>query len=611
MERDYAKDGTRTRAGKLARQAAFLESVRKGMSPEEALEFHHLGKNTLIKWRSNGGNPQDRENFRIQYAAALRGAIASNETPGAFPDFLRFRERHFAYIDERTQTVKRAVNNWYQVDANSKLESDKRLIVVLPPGHIKTTFFSIERSVYDIFRNRNIRITAVQKNEKEAAKLISAVQERLSSHDSYHYLRDRLLEQGDHPIECPLCVYEIDKTPFIPARNARTGDKWGAFGFRVLGRTSAEKDDTMQAKGVGSQIQGIRADRIILDDVQDPMMATKSQTDSDDKVDWFHKVILGRVYDYQQVMVLANFFAPQDFAHKLIDQHPDWPAYFYPAVTDQEKKKVLCPEVWTFNALMQKKGEVGDEVWHYTWMQEEGSFESAIFREEALAQAKDEDYILGQVPPQVTHLFMGCDPAISQFCAIVVWGLDVHTGHRFLVDVFNQKGLRTFQNVQAAILERARSYNKASGRVAAIELNNVQGSISNDIDFTREMRRYGWRVTTYQTRTGFGARSEHDEYDISSIGTLFDHGLITLPYGGTVEQRQKVDAYANQFISWRPGVKYLTRDMVMATLFAESECYPVAQRGAEDRPKYNSQRVPEFAKNKFGGFRWQRTKEPA
>jgi hypothetical protein len=224
-------------------------------------------------------------------------------------------------------------------------------------------------------------------------------------------------------------------------------------------------------------------------------------------------------------------------------------------------------------------------------MQTEGSYDSAIFRKEALEAARHEDYVLGDVPAQVTHVFLGCDPAISQFCAITAWGLDVRTGQRFLVDVFNQKGLRTFQNIQAAILDFTARY---APRIAAIEMNNVQGSISNDPDFVRAMRNLGTRVTTYQTRTEMGARAEHDNYDISTIGGLFDAGLITLPYGGTQDQRAKVDAYINQFLSWRPGVKYITRDMVMSTLFAESEAYPIAQKGARESKPYQP-KAPSFA----------------
>jgi hypothetical protein len=587
----------------LRRQDEFLSVIRGGLSLADAVEKCELGNRTLKHWRTV---PE----FRNKLAHARKAG--AHRLTGSFPDFLTWREEHCAYLDERTNRWVRARNSWYQLDAVKHLETNKRLIMVLPPGHIKTTLFCIERSAYDLMRDRNFRVTVIQKNQDEARKLVAAVKLRLSDHEYYHHAAEELTKQGDTPITCPLCEYE-DGVPY--KGEWRTGEqKWGAESFIVNGRTSGEKDASMEAKGFGSQVQGVRAARIVIDDLQDPEMAVKSQKDSDDKLGWVQRVVLGRITDYQQLVTLANFFTNDDFAHKLIDAEPEWPVVAYPAFLAVDpinghaysKPKPLCPEYWTPKGLEQKQREVGDEVWHFTWMQEEGSLETAIFRKEALEAARDEDYVLGRVPPQVTHVFVGCDPAISRYCAIVSWGLDIRTGQRFLVDVFNEKGLRTFQNIQAQVLAHARSY---GARVAAIEMNNIQGSISNDPDFVRAMRAIGTKVTTYQTRTELGARAEHDSYDISSIGALFDQGLITLPYGGTNADRDKVDAYIAQFLSWRPGVKYLTRDQVMATLFAESEAYPVAQKGSQPKPKRISQ-APQWATNGTGGWSWRKPVRP-
>lgn len=549
-----------------------------------ALDAIGISKHAVQRWRDN------EPAFRRRYNDMLRRRKKHNDQ-GGFPDFLDFRERHFAYIDRNTNRVVRATNFWYQSDASTKLDSFDRQIMVLPPGHAKTTLFAIERPTYEIMKDRNWRGLVSQKSEVEARKVVAAVQERLEC-DYYHWFIEKMTEQGDDPIECPVCRYS-NGVPFKPS-GRQSGDKWGANGFRVEGRTSGEKDDTFQAKGAGAQILGVRSDYIVLDDIQDPLQAMRSMQDTENLVDWFHAVILGRLYSKQKLVVLANFYAPDDFAHRLIDRHPEWPVTKYPAITNDATQDVLVPELWTYKELIEKKKEVGDQVWHYTWMQEEGSFDSQVFKREMLEEAKDEDYVLGDRPGHVTHLFLGVDPAISKYCAIVAWGLDIRTGQRFLVDVFNRKGLRTFSNIQSACLDLAARHGAV---VAAIEMNNVQGSISNDPGFLREMRNAGCKVTTYQTRTETGARAEHDAFDISSIGTLFDRGLVTLPYGGTKDDREKVDKYVEQLLQWRPGVKYLTRDMVMATLFAESEAYPVAARGRNEKKPYTP-RVPKFVSNR-------------
>jgi hypothetical protein len=504
--------------------------------------------------------------------------------------------------------VNRAVNSWFQIDASDRLEAEKRAVIVMPPGHIKTTFFSMEYPTYRIMKDRNFRGMIVQKNQDEAAKIVAAVQKRLDC-DYYHELAERLDKQGDEPITCPVCKYGGPEG-FMP-QGRELGKKWGAYGFRVTGNTSGEKDDTFTAKGVGSQIQGGRADLIILDDVQDPTMAKRSPKDGDDKLEWFHDVILGRVYDWQSVVVCANFFSPHDFAHKLISSQEaeDFHVTQYPAILDEEKQKILCPEVWTFKGLMKKKKEVGAETWHFTWMQSEGGFAESTFTKEALDNAKDMDYELGTLHPRCSHVFMGVDPAISGYCAIVVWGLDQLTGVRYLIDVFNEQNMRNYTNVEQKILELARKYGP---KVCAIERAGQQGSIIDNPDFTKELRAVGCRTSDYATRTGSGARSERDSFDISTVGALFDAGKVVLPY---LDRPKVVDEYCEQLQQWRVdengnSIKYLTRDMVMATLFAESEAFVIANRPKRDKPQPRS-RAPKWVSNRMGGFAWEKEREPA
>lgn len=529
---------------------------------------------------------------------------------GGFPDFLSWREMHCAYLDERTGRWVRARNSWYQQDAMGHLQAKRRLIMVLAPGHIKTSMVCVERSVYDIMADRNVRLTVVQKNEGEASKLVRSVKERLGSHDFHHNIIEQMVAQGDVPIACPLCAWEGD-VPFKPTRADDSG-KWGAFSFVVAGRTSGEKDATMEAKGVGSQIQGIRASRIVLDDIQDPGTAMISPKDSTDKLEWLRAVILGRLFPHQQLVVLANFFTPDDFAHQLIEAQPDWPVVCYPALLEfnpdtganYDPPRALCPEVWTLEGLVEKRKEVGEQRWHFTWMQETTDYDDAIFKRPLVEAARDYDMELGEVPPQVTHIFAGCDPAIVGFCAICIWGLDARTGQRYLIDIFNEPRMRTFSAIQSKLLDYARRYPLRS---CAIELANNQESITNDDWFRKEMRGLGCKLVSYRTRTGMGARAEHDGFDISTIGGLFDAGKVTLPYAPSVQQNAKVDAYIDQLCAWRVdlagnSVKRLVRDMVMATLFAESEAFPVAQRGPAPSKAYVS-KAPKWVKD-----RWSREK---
>lgn len=526
-------------------------------------------------------------------------------------DFLRFRELCMAYYAQREHKVVRAVNNWYQRDAYKQLQGNNRLIVILPPAHVKTSMFAIEYPTWKIMGDRNFRAVAVSKNQKEARKVVASVQERLADADFYEVMKMRLRDQGDDEIVNPLDVW-FRGVPFKAGKRGQ-GEKWGADSFRVLGRTSGEKDDSMEAKGVGGQIQGVRADLIVLDDVQDPDSAVKSVQNSEDMLQWFNNVILGRVFDHQQVVVLANYFSPDDFAHKLLASHPEFSVVEYPALIDstvnpdipEGELAPLCPELWTVPALMSKKQEVGEQTWYYTWMQEAGNYDDATFKREVLQEARSSEYRVGEVPYPVTDIFMGVDPAVaaSGFCAMVVWGLDKRTKQRYLIDVFNEKGMRNWDTVVAQILEYCRAY---PIRTCIIELANTQGSLAFNPTLEREVRALGTVIKTYKTMTGTGGRAEQGNFDISTIGGLFDAGLITLPYSGTFTEQKRIDEYIDQLCSWRTdsegkSIKHLTRDMTMATLFAESEAFVVANRTTPP-PTQNTNRVPKWA-----GRAWHRT----
>jgi hypothetical protein len=539
-------------------------------------------------------------------------AKAEGTAPPELPDFLAFREQHFAYVDGRTGKWVRARNSWFQQSFMSQLDTLRRGILVLPPGHVKTTL-TLEYVTRSIFRDRDFRGLVVQRNTNEASKAISFVQERLTC-EYYHHAAERLVEQGNEPITCPVCIYAAD-LPFKPDQRDR-GARWGQQSFRVLGREGGHKDDTLQAVGTGSQIMGIRSDLIVLDDAQSPELAMHSPADSEQLFDWFQTVILSRVFDYQRVIVLANFVSPDDFAHRVVNEYGDrWAVITYPAIRacehiecrgdyetcDHKDERILVPEIWTWDALMEKKDEVGERSWFYVWSLDEGSFESRTFTREALEAARSDDYRLGEVPAPVTDVFLGVDPAVagSGVCAIVAWGLDRRTKQRFLVDIFAETGLRTFSNVTDEIVRIGHRLgtSHSSLRSVVIEWNNVQGALVDDQRLRRELSSLGAKVIPYKTATGTGARAEHLGYDITHLGGLFESGLITLPYGGTIRERDEVDKLIDEFLSWRVddqgrSIKHLKRDRIMGVLFAESEAFRLVNKPLT--PKRSRSYVPPY-----------------
>lgn len=148
--------------------------------------------------------------------------------------------------------------------------------------------------------------------------------------------------------------------------------------------------------------------------------------------------------------------------------------------------------------------------------------------------------------------------------------------------------MRNWDNVADLIAEVAAPFGEAGRlRAATVEWAGTQEALITSDRLRRSLGSLGCKIIPYKTRSGTGARSEADSFDITTIGTLFDAGLVHLPYAGTAADRDKVDAYITQLCQWRTddqgrSLKSLRKDMVMATLFAEAEAYALAAR--PDKP---------------------------
>ncbi len=172
--------------------------------------------------------------------------------------------------------------------------------------------------------------------------------------------------------------------------------------------------------------------------------------------------------------------------------------------------------------------------------------------------------------------------------------------------------MRTWEVVVDAIIEIGQPYAaEVRLRSCIIELASTQASLINHDRLRKQLASLGAKVKVYKTATGTGARSESDSFDITTLVTLFDEGLVTLPYGGTYVENARIDAYIDQLCAWRTddeghSVKHLKRDMVMATLFAESEAFALSNRSATHVKIHSQVKPPRWAMRRFENARVQR-----
>jgi hypothetical protein len=596
--------------GPQTEKALEIKREHPEMTRAELSRAMGVGKSAVSNWLKNVKGFEAAWNL-IEYTHAQGQQQILGKSLLEPPDFLAWRVMHNAYLDRTTKKVKRAKNFPYQRQWINDMESANRLIMVIHPGAGKTTSIS-EYVTWNIMRDRNFRSMIIRANEDEATKNVAQIGTRLVC-DNYHWMIERMEEQGDPPITCPVCLYggRDGYATQSHGRNRKLDEQWSRGALTVSGRTSGDKEATVEAYGADTPIAGVRSDLIVLDDAQNPQKyRTTGAPHSDKMLGWFKEDVLGRLYDDQKVVIIGNRLGSADFVGRLIAEYGDyWKVVYYPAVLNADTKRVLVPELWTYDALMRKRKEVGEEIWAFQWQQQEINEADSTFVRDVVELCRDPDLALGD-RGSATHVVLGIDPAIVNFCAMVVWGVNPESGVRTLIDFVNERGMKSEDNIAARAGELCAKYGV---RTCVVETNNIQATVFNKVKST--VAPLGVRCVDYKTVTATGASAEAVDFDITSIATLFQERLVKLPYADVGDNQKRVREFIEQFLLWRPKPPgrsswHLTRDLVMATLFAESEARKAVKRG-EIKKSTKTNRAPAWAKNKTGGYIWQRPRQSA
>lgn len=164
----------------------------------------------------------------------------------------------------------------------------------------KSTVLTQHYVAYRICMNPEIRVVIVSKTQKQAAKYLYSVK-RILTERQFAELHAAYAPPGG----------------FKPERNE--GSVWARTMIYVAGRGDdaidpAGKDPTVEAIGIGGQLQGARADLIIIDDCEDPGNVGQWEN----HLDWINEVVQSRLYS-GKIVVVGTRVAPTDIFSALRD----------------------------------------------------------------------------------------------------------------------------------------------------------------------------------------------------------------------------------------------------------------------------------------------------
>jgi hypothetical protein len=302
-----------------------------------------------------------------------------------------------------------------------------RVLINVPPEHAKSYgTITTNYVVYKIVTNPNARVIIVSKTQGMARKFLGAIKTRLS-HPAYHQVADVAFG--------PNGGYKADST------------QWSAdMIYLGTGRDSGEKDPTVQALGMGSQIYGARADLIIIDDA---VMGSNAH-EWEKQLEWIQKEVITRLGRHGKLIIVGTRVAPIDLYKMLRDPQVSGLVASRPLLTlqclpyfsltrslktgkrcglrplmqeneiDEPDENGLYPK-WDGPSLFTRRSEVAASVWAMVYQQEDVQSDS-IFSPTAVAGCVNGMRKRGPLKPgtpghprsaNATYTVIGFDPAVS------------------------------------------------------------------------------------------------------------------------------------------------------------------------------------------------------
>jgi hypothetical protein len=437
----------------------------------------------------------------------------------------------------------------------------RRVLINVPPYHAKSTVVTFKSTLYDLVKDPNSRTIVVSAAQDFAKAFIFQIDQALSNPEAYENEAGNLIE---------------DFGPFFGTGSQRTK----AYLY-VTGRMSTEKDPTVQALGVGNQIYGRRADRIIFDDIaslenqRNPEMVLKM-------LEWIDKMALSRIGMRTGRAIWVGTRISSGDIYTTLVQREGYKVIKYPCILDEETQTTLWGDHFPYEDAVLKRAEMRPEDWQVVYQNVDTPGLGSSFPAEVLEECKDRELVLGQVNPN-WRLFVGVDPAGggkgSGFTAMILWGWDRDAQELYLVDIVNVRSMKAYQ-LKDQLIDWATNYQLTEIRV---EANGVQSQL---VQYNQELMgplsQQGVRVVPHYTHSN----KWDSQFGVEAMAPWYYNKKVHLPWGNADSQR-RVQTFIDQLVGFPMAER---SDLVMASWFAWLGVKD--QMNRVQGPMFENRRVP-------------------
>jgi len=449
--------------------------------------------------------------------------------------------------------------------------SDRRVIANVFPYGAKSTIVTVRGTLRELAKDPNSRHIIVSKSQTFAATQVSSIKEWLSNPELYVGAARNLIE---------------DFGPFQAGAS-----QWNTNQVYIAGRVTGEKDPSVLALGVGNQIYGRRADRIVFDDIATLENQRNPQTVAD-QLEWIDKEALTRIGRNGKARWVGTRVHHGD-VYSTLRTRDGYNVIAYPVIMDEIEELTLWPEHLPWEYVQTIRNEMKPADFQLVYMQEDMPGAGAAFLPEDFDACRDFERVVGQYDSR-WKLVGGLDPggggSRSGNTAFVLTGIDLYTGRHYLIDLENHKAMKAPQ-MRDKLFEWTERYNIAEWRVESNAMN------AQVVQYDDEVRQFlgarGCRLVGHYTSSTGRTGKWDPQFGVESCSPLFTGRMISIPWGDQIS-REKMSLFRDQLIHFPMNTVF---DTVMGFWFSVLGCRDTLRRSA--LPMTNArQHVPSWVKKR-------------
>ena len=550
----------------------FIAEIEAGASDKAALaEIGIKTRNTIEQWKRR------YPGFHARYVRA-KAKRDGNFKPVQRSFDVDFRQRFFGHdTPPHLAELIRVINEQVEI-AEREQTRDRRILILLPPEHAKSTLLE-EYVVYRIAMDETFRCSIVCATQGQARKRLGAISRMLTDESAY----EDLIEH------------------YGPFRSESRSDSkpWTADHITHLRAPAAQRDYTCQALGWTGSIYGDRMDLIVGDDIADLKNQTPAEIDKQWEKLWgeFRSrirkgglfAVIGthmRENDIYTVMENNGFFT-EVIKMPAIVREPG-------TLSEDDPGEALWEDNVSMRELLKLRA-TDLRMFELMYQQNPVPSVGSIFPLEAIESCYDTSRLIGHIPAETT-VVAGIDPSVRNFTSAVCLAVS-KSGMRYLVDVWNEKGLTgEGGDIAAGLTEFIVEFCiKYRVRTLALESNSTFALLSMNLNLRRKLNDLGVYVMTPAIGPASG---EREELALAQLSGLFTGGLISIPAG--LQSLPHLRDFIGQLSTWQPHQSQRKpQDMVKALRMAEHAARH-AISGTARTYQASTPHVPSYLRRKVG-----------